>query len=120
MRSPFTISRAFLVTFGPQHHLSIVTASRAYNDAPARVLCAILVLLAAMPANGKNFIVRHLSADYPTVQAVVQMDKLIRERSARGTASPCRARRPRPETDMSLTCATARSTWRGSISPPST
>ena len=50
----------------------------------ARVLCAILVLLAATPANGKEFRSSDIyPADYPTVQAVVQMDKLIRERSAR-------------------------------------
>lgn len=49
----------------------------------ARVLYAFLALLAALPAHGKEFRSSDsYPADYPTVQAVVQMDKLIRERSA--------------------------------------
>ena len=49
----------------------------------ARVLYVIFALLAAVPANGKEFRSSDIyPADYPTVQAVVQMDKLLRERSA--------------------------------------
>lgn len=49
----------------------------------ARVLYVLLALLAAAPAHGKEFRSSDIyPADYPTVQAVVQMDKLIRQRSA--------------------------------------
>jgi tripartite ATP-independent transporter DctP family solute receptor len=46
-------------------------------------LYVLFALLAATPAHGKEFRSSDIyPADYPTVQAVVQMDKLIRERSA--------------------------------------
>ena len=49
----------------------------------ARLLCALLGLLAATPAYSREFRATDIyPADYPTVQAVVQIDKLIRERSA--------------------------------------
>ncbi len=49
----------------------------------AQVLCTLGVLLAAMPAHAREFRSAELyPADYPTAQAVVQMDRLIRERSA--------------------------------------
>jgi tripartite ATP-independent transporter DctP family solute receptor len=49
----------------------------------ARVLCVLLLgLLAGWPAQGKEYRSSDIyPADYPTVQAVVQMDKLLRERS---------------------------------------
>lgn len=49
----------------------------------ARVFCALVGLLAATPAHSNEFRATDTyPADYPTVQAVVHMDKLIRERSA--------------------------------------
>jgi len=48
----------------------------------ARVLYSLLGLLAATPASGREFRSSDIyPTNYPTVQAVVQMDKLIRERS---------------------------------------
>lgn len=48
-----------------------------------RVLGVSLALVAAIPAQAKEFRSSDIyPADYPTVQAVVQMDKLMRERSA--------------------------------------
>lgn len=49
----------------------------------ARALGAIIVMFAALPAAAREFRSSDIYPfDYPTVQAVVQMDKLIRERSA--------------------------------------
>ena len=48
----------------------------------ARVLCILVGLLAGWPASGREFRSSDIyPADYPTVQAVVQMDKMLRERS---------------------------------------
>lgn len=48
----------------------------------ARLLCATALLL-ALPAHAREFRASDiLPPDYPSVQAVVQMDKLLRERSA--------------------------------------
>jgi tripartite ATP-independent transporter DctP family solute receptor len=49
----------------------------------ARVLCAFIVLLmAALPAHGREFRASDIyPADYPTVKAITEMDRLLRERS---------------------------------------
>ena len=48
----------------------------------ARVLGFLLALCAALPANAREFRSSDIYPfDYPTVQAVVQVDKLMRERS---------------------------------------
>ena len=48
----------------------------------ARVLGLVLALFAALPANAREFRSSDIYPfDYPTVQAVVQVDKLMRERS---------------------------------------
>ena len=48
----------------------------------ARVLGVVLALLAALPADAREFRSSDIYPyDYPTVQAVVQVDKLMRERS---------------------------------------
>src|SRR5260370_42041381 len=48
-----------------------------------RTLAVLLASIAAVPAQAKEFRSSDIyPADYPTVQAVVQMDKLMRERSA--------------------------------------
>jgi tripartite ATP-independent transporter DctP family solute receptor len=66
-----------------RHFLSSDAGGWILTMVSLRALGVSLALVAAVPAQAKEFRAADIyPADYPTVQAVVQMDKLMRERSA--------------------------------------